>query len=74
MLQVLVTYQYCYCPYRSMYILLRGKVTIYINYAVKVDSAEGGGDNAPPIVVEPSSDKKESIRQQLGTFVTHLRE
>ena len=57
-----------------MYILLRGKVTIYINYAVKAGAEEGSADNAQPIVVEPSKDKKESIRQQLGTFVTHLGE
>lgn len=50
-----------------MYILLRGKVTIYILYATK---AEGDDDkpNQPVLTAKGG----ESLRQQLGTFVVTL--
>ena len=50
-----------------MYIVLRGKVTIYIVYANK---AEGDDDkpNQPVLTAKGG----ESLRQQLGTFVVTL--
>ena len=61
-----------------MYILLRGQVTIYIQYAKKIEDSEGGegeGDKKPPTnQFKPDPESGESVRQQLGTFVTHLGE
>jgi hypothetical protein len=56
----------CYGFLFSMYILLSGRVTIYILY-----NKSGETDDDKP--VQPVvSNKNESLRQQLGTFVTHL--
>ncbi len=53
----------------SMYILLRGQITIYILYASKAD---GDDDNSnQPVLTAKAS---EGLRQQLGTFVCHLGE
>lgn len=50
----------------SMYILLLGQVTIYILY-------NKAGDTEDDKPVQPVvTSKTESLRQQLGTFVTHL--
>jgi len=67
-----------------MYILLRGKVTIYINYTVKAEqeikAETAGGDGGmtssarDEISYGTTKKEKENIRQQLGTFVTHLGE
>ena len=55
-------------PY-SMYILLRGQVTIFILYAAK-----GDADEEKPNQLQLNSAKvgSEALRQQLGTFVTNL--
>ena len=52
----------------SMYILMRGKVTIYILYAKKGDDDEK--DQAPTIAEKEG--KEVNIRQQLGTYVCSL--
>ena len=52
----------------SMYILMRGKVTIYILYAKKGDDEEK--DQAPTIAEKEG--KEVNIRQQLGTYVCSL--
>ena len=51
-----------------MYILMRGKVTIYIHYAKKGDDDEK--DQAPTIAEKEG--KEVNIRQQLGTYVCSL--
>ena len=51
-----------------MYILMRGKVTIYILYAKKDE--DGDKETSPQLVEKPGKDF--NIRQQLGTFVTSL--
>ena len=51
-----------------MYILMRGKVTIYILYAKKDE--DGDKETSLQLVEKPGKDF--NIRQQLGTFVTSL--
>ena len=51
-----------------MYILMRGKVTIYILYAKKDE--DGDKETSPQLIEKPGKDF--NIRQQLGTFVTSL--
>lgn len=55
---------------RSMYILLRGKVTIYIWY----NKTDAPNDDQVDGVVVPvlSPGPPATLRQQLGTFVTSL--
>ena len=51
-----------------MYILMRGKVTIYILYTKKDE--DGDLESTPQLT--DKSGKDVNIRQQLGTFVTSL--
>ena len=52
-----------------MYILLRGQVTIFILYAKPTEGDDGKKVTAVPNI---DPDSGESIRKQLGTFVTNL--
>ena len=50
-----------------MYTILRGMVTVYIQYT-KAD-----GDDKPTVVpAQNVANKSELLRHQLGTFVTHI--
>jgi len=49
-----------------MYILLRGKVTVYHQYN-KSDL-----DDRPSLLPTSGANKSESLRHALGTFVTHI--
>ena len=51
-----------------MYILMRGKVTIYILYTKKEE--EGDRETSPQLSDKQGKDA--NVRQQLGTFVTSL--
>lgn len=50
----------------SMYILIRGRVTIYIQY-----QNQPGNEGEEKSSSQPSN-ASDNIRQQLGTLVTHL--
>ena len=54
-----------------MYILLRGKVTIYIDYAAKKGPA-AGDDEEEEKEKKPVLKPGQTIRDTLGTFVTSL--
>ena len=64
------------CHFFSMYILLRGRVTIYIQYTKKIEDDDKNAaeikDKPAANQFKPDPESSESIRQQLGTFVTHL--
>ena len=63
----IIVYVYLCTLCFSMYILLRGKVTIYILYASK---AEGDDDKSgQPVITARGGD---ALRKELGTFVCPL--
>lgn len=55
----------------SMYIMLRGQVTIYHNYGMMSDGTGEDGDAAVARSVATMSG--EALRQQLGAFVVTLK-